>query len=800
MSDKTTDGTAAGEDSQGHVPKELRIALVLNGGVSLAVWMGGVVHELNRLRMASRGQGDSKAWTRLLGGEPARSVAIDLIAGTSAGGLNGALLATAIARGTTMPFMRDEWSKLGSLKSGKLTRAEATSDAESILDGDFFAREVRRLLTEGDLTKPVPSGKEECTLLTTATALDPQEVGISMVGGQVLPIRDGRRIYRFTTRHGRDDFAADPPSVTGPLATAMRATASFPGAFDPVLETGELRALRVGTKGTARRWLVDGGVLDNAPFEPLIDELTQRPISGYQERLLLYVTPGVGSIQPTPSGPSARPDLAGVLAGVLGAFREPDQRLDSDRLASTFTAMNLAQSQPHSLVVQLLRQDESVQKLASRVAVAANAMFRQYQAARCEGLERILFERRNGGPALRVQDSVTLRPGDVPGMPSSFRSEDPATWKWGLPTADRVLRWVGRAVSEYGLSIDATAETVVGLDDLCRAVQDAQARIGALKELRDQAIVDATLPPTLTSQLRSLSSFYEANNTEISQTMHCVLQRMVRVSQLDESKVCGFVHGLEVVFCCLNWGADPYDTPRFSYLNLTPDVQPPVDLELTLAGQSDLRDWPHRKLFGERWGHFGAFAWKCGREHDWLWGRLDCISLMADHLANGRISSSDLNSIKRDLVNEILQAELVESGNDSSGGNAADPTPTQSLPIARADVLSQRARFVFQMSAEQLLALMWYGDGEDWDIPPEVRVLVDTVMMFIQRRMEGVKWLGRFRGPITRFGGRRLVSKLNKVATAGMGEINASDDLCATLKNWTVLPEKDGASASGAAS
>ena len=72
MSDKTTDGTAAGEDSQGHVPKELLIALVLNGGVSLAVWMGGVVHELNRLRMASRGQGDSKAWTRLLGGEPAR--------------------------------------------------------------------------------------------------------------------------------------------------------------------------------------------------------------------------------------------------------------------------------------------------------------------------------------------------------------------------------------------------------------------------------------------------------------------------------------------------------------------------------------------------------------------------------------------------------------------------------------------------------------------------------------------------------------------------------------------------------
>lgn len=31
---------------------ELRVALVLNGGVSLAVWMSGVVHEIDRLRRA----------------------------------------------------------------------------------------------------------------------------------------------------------------------------------------------------------------------------------------------------------------------------------------------------------------------------------------------------------------------------------------------------------------------------------------------------------------------------------------------------------------------------------------------------------------------------------------------------------------------------------------------------------------------------------------------------------------------------------------------------------------------------
>jgi len=32
--------------------EEIRMAVVLNGGVSLAVWMGGVVQELNRLTWA----------------------------------------------------------------------------------------------------------------------------------------------------------------------------------------------------------------------------------------------------------------------------------------------------------------------------------------------------------------------------------------------------------------------------------------------------------------------------------------------------------------------------------------------------------------------------------------------------------------------------------------------------------------------------------------------------------------------------------------------------------------------------
>ena len=76
------------------VPREeVRFGVVLNGGVSLAVWMGGTVTELDRLAKADPDRPDSPYALMLrLAGCVAR---VDVIAGTSAGGINGAALALA---------------------------------------------------------------------------------------------------------------------------------------------------------------------------------------------------------------------------------------------------------------------------------------------------------------------------------------------------------------------------------------------------------------------------------------------------------------------------------------------------------------------------------------------------------------------------------------------------------------------------------------------------------------------------------------------------------------------------------
>lgn len=102
--------------------KELRIALVCYGGVSLAVYMHGVTKELWKLARASRAflggedhpGGTEAVYLRLLNriqsGHGLRlRVLPDIVAGASAGGLNGVFLAQAIHSGQSLEPLTKLW-------------------------------------------------------------------------------------------------------------------------------------------------------------------------------------------------------------------------------------------------------------------------------------------------------------------------------------------------------------------------------------------------------------------------------------------------------------------------------------------------------------------------------------------------------------------------------------------------------------------------------------------------------------------------------------------------------------------
>ena len=75
--------------------KELRIGLILYGGVSLAIYIYGVVYEFLRLVRQEDAYGEL---TKAVGVKPT----IDVISGSSAGGINGLFLAKALASGADL--------------------------------------------------------------------------------------------------------------------------------------------------------------------------------------------------------------------------------------------------------------------------------------------------------------------------------------------------------------------------------------------------------------------------------------------------------------------------------------------------------------------------------------------------------------------------------------------------------------------------------------------------------------------------------------------------------------------------
>jgi patatin-related protein len=102
--------------------KELRLALICYGGISLAVYMHGITKEVWRLARASRAfharetenGGTEGVYRRLLetmaaeGGTEIR-VLVDILTGASAGGINAIFLAEAIAAGRSLDPLTDLW-------------------------------------------------------------------------------------------------------------------------------------------------------------------------------------------------------------------------------------------------------------------------------------------------------------------------------------------------------------------------------------------------------------------------------------------------------------------------------------------------------------------------------------------------------------------------------------------------------------------------------------------------------------------------------------------------------------------
>jgi patatin-related protein len=330
--------------------------------------MHGVTKELHKLVRASRRFDDHRdgpnpfaghdtEWAyfealRELAGKGRRlSVSIDVIAGTSAGGINGVVLGKVLAVDGDQDGLRSLWIEQADLRTllagvsfGPLPLRAALAafrllrtarTPTSPLKGELMSTLLLKALTAMDPPVPgtlLPTGGS-LDLYVTLTDLHGFEVLVPTgAGGASQRDRQHAQVLRFSAAHGDTEELGR--SATADLAFAARATSSFPGAFAPV--SAASFAAECGIQETdltlkdrfvsqyeeegataAAAWFVDGGVLDNAPFDHVIAAVARKRAESQVMRRILYIQPDPGEpLVPADGTTKTAPGAPDYLDGV----------------------------------------------------------------------------------------------------------------------------------------------------------------------------------------------------------------------------------------------------------------------------------------------------------------------------------------------------------------------------------------------------------------------------------------------------------------------------------------------------
>ena len=297
--------------------KELRIALVCYGGVSLAVYMHGVTRELWQLARASRdflGRGPERGGVHQVYRELLEHieqeqglrlrVLPDIMSGASAGGINAVFLAQAIYSGQSLEPLTDLWLEVADVdeltdpdaklrwSGGKFwaqplanwllsrpgneissevapeTRDEVRRKVSHLIRGRWFeppfsglgfSKLLERAFTamaETEVEEPLLPPGHPLDLFVTTTDFHGYLELLHLNSPPVVEDSEHRlpiKMRRKTPREGGQDLA-NPLE----LVFAARATASFPGAFPP-LKVGEIEQLGADT---GREWTSREDFLD----------------------------------------------------------------------------------------------------------------------------------------------------------------------------------------------------------------------------------------------------------------------------------------------------------------------------------------------------------------------------------------------------------------------------------------------------------------------------------------------------------------------------------------------------------
>lgn len=351
------------------ITKEIRFAVVMYGGVSLAIYMNGIAQELLSMAKAtsdrSREKTDQKSSAKTAGTASvykelaeylSKQVApqfnhkfvVDIISGTSAGGINGVCLAKGLVRGLDdLKVLEKIWLDEGNIDKLLNDRGSEPDlfcpeePKTSLFNSQRMFAKLLEAFKSMENAAPRENGAahvKSLDLFVTATDLRGLQLPIELSDGKafehiykhVFPFK-----YRFEEKNNEQQ--KQPNHFTGEydplLAFASRCTSSFPTAFEPVKIADALPFLKkrlgkIDYQKFSTNWdhwkhdffrryentsdpialedreFADGGYLDNRPFGHAIKAIHEREADCPLERKLLFIDPAPEAEKKKASSPT----------------------------------------------------------------------------------------------------------------------------------------------------------------------------------------------------------------------------------------------------------------------------------------------------------------------------------------------------------------------------------------------------------------------------------------------------------------------------------------------------------------
>jgi len=571
---------------------EVRFALVLYGGASLAIYIHGVTQEFFHLvrstAVDANGQlivadaqlsGTERVYRKLASapdGTLRTRFLVDIASGTSAGGINAIFLGKAFANGQTLDQVSRLWLDQADfqdlLNREKLPRSLLSSQT-------MYARLLDALSgMERDGTER-DSLQAEMDVFITATDIQGLELPIELADGTVFEKRH-KNVFHLRFGDGENHFARERNPF---LAFVAQATSAFPFAFEPA-SLGDIEAQPFfpdygSDYGT--RCFGDGGYLNNKPFTHAIQALSQRSTDLPVLRKLMYIEPSPDD--PESNNPASPPDfIRNTVDALITLPREETIREDLQRVIG------------RNRLIERVREitshvDEDVREFIGRMGGA------EYQR------RTLADEIRDRGPGyagyhrLKVR-AVTDDLAAMLGQPSRVvdawrraryseqdpeRSESTFLLEYDLGYRERRMQYLLRKLTDPGIKqkLNRIAATLKNLRRLDATTAEAIADRFRDVFIRAAADAEACLDP----DSRRIFDQFEYYDQIVFPIFH--------EASVGEAELC------EV------FRISPRDATSIL------DENAPTEKRRKLAGTA---------LF-----HFGAFLNREWRQNDLMWGRLD---------------------------------------------------------------------------------------------------------------------------------------------------------------------------------